>query len=154
MTSRRPHVSATPSRSVPAGSRRVPAARRPSTPARSTARRPVRPHRPSRDRVAQGRVLAILLVVSLLFGLVVVRLAQLQLLGPDRYVALGESQRVRPVELPAERGSVFDRSGYDLALSVPQHTVWTDPRLVTDAPAAAAALAPVLGVDQAVLLTK
>lgn len=93
-----------------------------------------------------------LAVVLLLFLVVVARLTQLQLLDGQRYAAFGASQRVRPVVLPAERGSVFDREGADLALSVPQHTVWADPRLVSDPQREADALAPVLGIDRDVLL--
>jgi cell division protein FtsI (penicillin-binding protein 3) len=95
---------------------------------------------------------AVLAVVVLLFLVVVGRLAQLQLVNGQRYAAFGESQRVRPVVLPAERGSVFDREGADLALSVPQHTVWADPRLISDPQREADALAPVLGIDRDVLL--
>ena len=84
--------------------------------------------------------------------MVVGRLAQLQLLNGGRYAALGASQRVRPVVLPAERGSVFDRDGADLALSVPQHTVWADPRLISDPQREADALAPVLNLDRNTLL--
>jgi cell division protein FtsI (penicillin-binding protein 3) len=94
----------------------------------------------------------VLAFVVLLFALVVGRLAQLQLLDGQRYAAFGASQRVRPVALPAERGSVFDRGLNDLALSVPQHTVWADPRLVSNPQAEAAALAPVLGIDSDTLL--
>ncbi|MEY2421650.1 MAG: hypothetical protein QOI95_1717 [Acidimicrobiaceae bacterium] len=93
-----------------------------------------------------------LLFVVLLFVVVVGRLAQLQLVNGQKYAAFGASQRVRPVVLAAERGSVFDRDGADLALSVPQHTVWADPRLVSDPQREADALAPVLGVDRDVLL--
>ena len=93
-----------------------------------------------------------LAVVVLLFLVVVARLAQLQLVDGQRYAELGASQRVRPVVLAAERGSVFDREGADLALSVPQHTVWADPRLVSDPQREADALAPVLGIDRDVLL--
>ena len=93
-----------------------------------------------------------LAVVVLLFLVVVGRLAQLQLVNGQRYAAFGASQRVRPVVLAAERGSVFDREGADLALSVPQHTVWADPRLVSDPQREADALAPVLGIDRDVLL--
>ncbi|MEY2448490.1 MAG: hypothetical protein QOH79_1966 [Acidimicrobiaceae bacterium] len=93
-----------------------------------------------------------LAVVVLLFLVVVGRLAQLQLVNGQKYAAFGESQRVRPLVLAAERGSVFDRDGADLALSVPQHTVWADPRLVSDPQREADALAPVLGVDKEVLL--
>ena len=93
-----------------------------------------------------------LLFVILLFLVVVGRLAQLQLINGQKYAAFGASQRVRPVVLPAERGSVFDREGADLALSVPQHTVWADPRLVSDPQREADALAPLLGIDRNVLL--
>jgi cell division protein FtsI (penicillin-binding protein 3) len=102
--------------------------------------------------VQRRRIIAVLVVVVLLFVLVAGRLAQLQLLDGHRYVQFGESQRVKPVTLPAERGSLFDRDGNDLAMSVPQHTVWADPRLVTNPQAEAAALAPVLGLDQNTLL--
>ncbi|HEY2813330.1 MAG TPA: penicillin-binding protein 2 [Acidimicrobiales bacterium] len=93
-----------------------------------------------------------LVFVVLLFVLVIGRLAQLQLVDGHKYVQFGESQRVHPVALPAERGSLFDRDGNDLALSVPQHTVWADPLLVSNPQAEAAALSPVLNVDQNTLL--
>lgn len=85
------------------------------------------------------------------FAAVVVRLTQVQMLDAGRYSALGESQRVRVVDLPAERGSVFDRNGQELALSMPQTTLWANPQLVTDARSEAAALAPVLGQDPVVV---
>jgi cell division protein FtsI (penicillin-binding protein 3) len=92
--------------------------------------------------------------VCLLFAVVVGRLAQLQAVGGNRYVALGESQRVRLVTLPGQRGSVFDRNGRDLALSIEQSTVVADPHLVGDSVVTAAKLAPLLGVDPAVLEPK
>ena len=99
-------------------------------------------------------MIGVLAFMLLLFTVVAGRLAQLQLVDGDRYVALGESQRIRPVVLPAERGSVFDRDGNDLALSVPQTTIWADPRLVSDPQREAAALAPVIGIDADSLLRK
>src|SRR5690606_19890842 len=48
--------------------------------------------------------------------------------------------------LAAERGAIYDRRGYELALSVPRTTVYTDPKFVQDPEAAAAALAPILDV--------
>ena len=92
--------------------------------------------------------------MTLACAAVVGRLAWLQVLAPDRYTELGVSQRTAAVVLPADRGSIFDRNGHELALSIRQHTVWADPRLVTDPAASAAALAPVLGADVAVLTTK
>ena len=75
----------------------------------------------------------------------------LQAIGRDRYAQLGLDQRVRKVQLAAERGSVFDRNGHDLAASVPQQTVWANPRVVTDPAAYAAQLAPIVGGDEASL---
>lgn len=100
------------------------------------------------------RLVALLVACCLLFTGVVARLATLQAVGSKRYVAFGESQRVRTIQLPGQRGSIFDRNGDDLALSVPQQTVWTDARVVTDPAGTAAKLAPLLGVDAAVLQRK
>jgi cell division protein FtsI (penicillin-binding protein 3) len=82
-----------------------------------------------------------------LFTIVVGRLGQLQITGAEALADLGDAQTVRSVALPAARGSVFDRNGQDLALSVARRTVWADPRYVEDAAASAAALGPVLGLD-------
>ena len=87
----------------------------------------------------------------LAFGVLAVRLVQVQSVAAGRYRAFGESQRVRTVKLPANRGAIFDRSGRDLALTVAQSTVTANPRLVTDPLRAAEALGPVLGIDPSVL---
>lgn len=122
--------------------------RRPPRPEVGYARRPPTPRRAERGDTGPGRRLRALLVVFvLLFCAVVVRLSQLQVTDRGRLEALGESQVVRTVPLPADRGSVLDRNGFDLALSLPRSTVWADPRYVEDPAATAAALAPVLGVD-------
>jgi cell division protein FtsI (penicillin-binding protein 3) len=149
LTPPRRKIATAPSRSVQAGSRRL--TRDPHRPHRPHRPPPRGPRPPSRD-TQRRRIIALLIVVVLLFVLVAGRLAQLQLLDGHRYVQFGESQRVKPVSLPAERGSLFDRDGNDLAMSVPQHTVWADPRLVTNPQVEAAALAPVLGIDQNTLL--
>lgn len=65
----------------------------------------------------------------------------------SKYAAMGESQRVRTITLPAERGAIFDRRGQELAMSVTQQSIWVNPSLVTDPLAAAGALAPILGED-------
>ena len=92
---------------------------------------------------------AFLIVVLLAFSVLAARLVQVQAISASRYAALGESQRLHDDLLPADRGTIFDRAGEDLALSVPQTTVWADPRLVADPLGTAQALAPVLGMDAA-----
>ncbi len=87
----------------------------------------------------------------MVFAAVGARLVDLQAVSRDRYTRLGLDQRVRTVQLAAERGSVFDRNGHDLAASVPQQTVWANPHVVTDPAAYAAQLSPIVGVDEAAL---
>jgi cell division protein FtsI (penicillin-binding protein 3) len=96
----------------------------------------------------------LLLVVAMAFGAVIVRLVDLQVVAPGRYAAAGMAQRLRTVQLPAERGSIFDRNGAELAMSVRQKTVWADPRYVHDPAATATALASVLHLDRAQLQSK
>ncbi|HET6952522.1 MAG TPA: penicillin-binding protein 2 [Acidimicrobiales bacterium] len=85
---------------------------------------------------------------------VVIRLTYVQVLGADRYVAYGRDQRIEPIELAGGRGSIFDRNGNDLAISIPQTTVAADPSVIADPAAAARALAPALGLDQAEVLAR
>ena len=88
-----------------------------------------------------------MLALTLLFVGVMARVADVSLVTQERYVAYGQAQRVRSEVLPATRGSVLDRAGAELALSVPATTVWADPRRVIDPGAAATTLAPVLDVE-------
>lgn len=88
------------------------------------------------------------MVVFTLIGVVLsVRLADLQLFRSDAYVEYGQQQRIRTIKLTADRGRILDRHGVELAISVPQMTVWADPSQVKDPAAAASALAPVLEMD-------
>lgn len=96
--------------------------------------------------------MSLLVVMLFLFSLLLVRVAELQTVSPERYVAFGEQQRVRSIDLPAARGSILDRNGEDLALSVNQTTVYANPQEIEDPVAAAAHLAPVLGLDQTELV--
>ncbi|MFN8035898.1 MAG: penicillin-binding protein 2 [Acidimicrobiia bacterium] len=124
---------AEPFRVGPASARRRPAA--------------IRVPRARLEKRSKQRLVALLLAMLLAFAGVAVRLVDLQVVSRDHYLQLGLDQRVRRVQLPAERGSIFDRNGNDLAVSVPAKTVWADPRLVGNAKRAADELAPVLGLD-------
>lgn len=116
------------------------------------SRRPVAGER-ARVGVAQ-RSVVLLLVLGCVLSAVAARLVQVQVLDAPRYAQLGLDQRLRKVTLAAERGSMFDRNGALLAVSTPAQTVWADPRLVEDPSTHAAKLAPLLGVDEGVLLER
>ena len=104
---------------------------------------------PAVVRVSRRRLVALLVVLVLAFVAVIGRLADVQAISAGPYAALGLAQRVRAVILPADRGTIFDRNGSALAMSVPQSTVYADPSLVTAPATEAAALAPVLGLSVA-----
>src|SRR5690606_624717 len=88
---------------------------------------------------------------------ITVRLIDLQAVGGDEYEAFGVSQRFQTIALPADRGSIFDRNGNDLAVSIPQRTIWADPRLIEDPYAVTTALTAELALspeESAALFTK
>jgi cell division protein FtsI (penicillin-binding protein 3) len=103
---------------------------------------------------SRRRLVALGVVMMLAFAGVAVRVTLVQGLSWREYSELGESQRLRRVQLPAERGSLLDRNGKELAMTMAQRTVWANPRLVSDPAAEARALAPVLEMDEARLRDK
>jgi cell division protein FtsI (penicillin-binding protein 3) len=64
------------------------------------------------------------------------------------------SQQVTDTALPAERGTVVDRKGQELAVSEPAADVSATPYLVRDPLKAAARLAPILGTTEEDLVQK
>lgn len=94
-----------------------------------------RPHR---------RVRALQIGIVVLFAAVMVRVAYTQTVDPDGYSAQGLRQRLDREVIPAARGSILDRRGQELALSIPQQTVWADPGEVVDPLGTAQRLASVL----------
>jgi cell division protein FtsI (penicillin-binding protein 3) len=97
-------------------------------------------------------MLVLLVVLMLAFAGIGVRLFQLQARDQSHLTSLGVSQRVTTVQLPAERGSIFDRNGVDLAVSVPQTTIVADPSVIKDPETYANEIAPIVGVDATTLL--
>src|SRR5690606_7664125 len=117
---------------------------------RATSRARPAPVPPPPHRAALGRPGArhadpgrrikwVRLAFLLLFVAVVARLGQLQVVARDELEERGELQRTRTLTLSADRGSLLDRNGGDLALSLPLPTVYADPSQVDDARATAAA---------------
>ncbi len=105
-------------------------------------------------RRSQRRMAGLLVVCTLAFAAVVVRLAQVQVLEPERYVARGAEQRQVSKVVPAGRGMLLDRDGVELALSVPRESIYADPALVRHPARTARVLAPILGIPEADLLDR
>ncbi|MBM3661014.1 MAG: penicillin-binding protein 2 [Actinobacteria bacterium] len=93
-------------------------------------------------------------MVAVVFTVLALRVADVQTRSRDYFQALGEDQRQKSVTLAAERGGIFDRNGYDLALSLDRQTIFADPRFIEHPAEYAAAIAPLVGVDEVELRVK
>ena len=89
--------------------------------------------------------------MALVVVAVVARLMYVQGVSAGRYAAVGQAQLLHTVTVPALRGSVVDRNGEPIAMSVLQTTIVADPHEVSDPRGEAAALAPILGTDPTTL---
>ena len=71
-------------------------------------------------------------IAAVLFLAVLARITVLQTVQADELRLAGKSQRTTEQRLKAHRGTIFDRDGADLALSVPARTITANPKLVLD----------------------
>ena len=79
------------------------------------------------------RLVAVFVIAALLFLAVLARVTLLQTVQADALRSAGKTQRTTEQRLKAHRGTIFDRDGADLALSVPASTITVNPKLVVDA---------------------
>jgi cell division protein FtsI (penicillin-binding protein 3) len=108
-------------------------------------------------RVREGgayRLVFFLLLVLGSFVAVASRLVMLQAVEAKKFDGLALRQRVRKVELAPNRGTVFDRSGEELAVSIGVDSIYATPYLIKDPEDAAGRLSVILGLDRAVVLGK
>jgi len=102
----------------------------------------------------RGRVTAVLVCFALGWMLILGRAGWLAL-GPDeRLEGRLKGQHHRVVEVAPQRGSIVDRLGRPLAVSVEMDSLYADPGMVEDADEAARMLAPLLNIDPKDLLAK
>lgn len=92
------------------------------------------------------RVVFVLLILGLWSGIVVARLAQIQISRHEDYLARAARQQERTLELNPMRGSILDRNGRVLAESVVATSVYADPQSISDPKATAAKLAEIDGI--------
>jgi cell division protein FtsI (penicillin-binding protein 3) len=116
-----------------------------------TRRRPA--HRAPKGLGRKGRVRAfeMLIICGMAFAVICVKLVSIQGLNSSSYLAAGGSEWEQTITLPGERGAILDRNGYELAMSIPQTTIYADDKEVSDPATESAELAPVLGMSATAL---
>lgn len=77
-------------------------------------------------------------------AVVLARLGYLQLFCYSEYLAKAQRQQQRIFEISPKRGTIYDRKGRELAVSIPMDSVFGDPAEISDAKMVARLLADVL----------
>ena len=93
------------------------------------------------------RLAYVRIAVSLMLCAMLLRTAYLQTIGSGQYRDASVSQRTRVNTVKAERGSILDRNGLELAIPIPLRTVFADPRQVIDPVGTARAIAALLAMS-------
>ena len=98
------------------------------------------------------RLKVLLIVVIGLLGLIVLRLVDLQVISSAKYSAYDRSQLAHVVPIIASRGDIVDRNGNLLAMSIPQSTIYADPKLIHDPQKVSNELASILSLPSTTIL--
>jgi cell division protein FtsI/penicillin-binding protein 2 len=103
-------------------------------------------------RLVNRRVRLLVAVFALAFAAVLLRAGWLQAVRAGSLDALAASQHREAITIPARRGTIFDRTGVELAIGERAITVYANPREVNDPRAVALAAGRDLGVAPEELL--
>ena len=98
-------------------------------------------------RSANRRVRILVVLFGLAFAAILGRAMWLQVVRAPGFEAMAARQQRETIEIPAGRGTIYDRTGAPLAIGEQATTVFADPRAVTDAQRVAVESARVLGVS-------
>jgi len=105
-------------------------------------------------RVLDLRLIAVGLIFVLAWAGIGYRLFRVQGADAADLAQLGFDQRVRHETIQAKRGTIYDRDGLELAVTVHGEALIADPSLVEDPAEAAAILAPIVGADYVELVQR
>ncbi len=154
------------SKAAPRDQRRPQGRRRSSTPPRGTKRRAAtRTQRTEAVRrritapppelraldqksgVPRIRLIAALLALSLALAVIVGRVAMLKTSDAESFRSAGTQQWTRTTDIIPQRGTIFDRHGNELSLSVPAAAISINPKLLEDGAATVRVLDDLLGLS-------
>ncbi len=106
------------------------------------------------DTLIQKRILLLLLVMLVVVVFSLGRLAYLQIWQNDFFQTKALEQRIQRIPIEGLRGTIYDRNGVPLAISVSAHTVYAIPAEIENAEVTAKTLAGILGLDEAFILQR
>ena len=98
-------------------------------------------------RLANRRIRLLLAVFALVFGLTLLRAAWLQGVRAASLGRMAAKQHRQTLTIPAGRGTIYDRTGVQLALGESATTVYADPKQISDPTKVAPVVARILRLD-------
>lgn len=113
-------------------------------------------NKPAKQGTIVWRFYVVLGIITFVYCGLLARTAYIQIIEPGMLQHQGDMRSLRTLANTVQRGSIVDRNGRQLAISVPVETVWADPKIVMKNDALSMtkhwqALADVLGQDVAKL---
>jgi len=102
-------------------------------------------------KIRMGIILAMFLV---LFIALISRAFQLQVLSGKKLKTLAQRQHTTVLQLPPERGVIYDRNGEKLAVSIMANSVCADPSKIADPTRASGQVAEILNLDSQAIFKK
>jgi len=106
------------------------------------------------QRSLRRRWLVVGVVALIWMAAVLARLSYLQLFCYGEYFARAQHQQRHVFEISPKRGTIYDRKGRELAVSIPMDSVFADPTDVKDASLVARLLSRVLNIPPEEIETK
>ena len=103
-------------------------------------------------RVVNRRVRLLVAAFTLAFAVVLVRAGWLQAVRGDSLGRLAASQHREAIAIPAHRGTIYDRTGVELAIGERAITVYANPRQIESPRTVALAVGRALGEDPVEIL--
>ncbi len=100
-----------------------------------------------RERRANHRIRLLLLSFGLLFIVAIGRATYVQAAQHDKFAKMATTQHRETIEIPAGRGTIYDRTGEPLAIGEQATTVYANPHNVVDAQRAAVVAGKTLGLS-------
>jgi len=101
----------------------------------------------ARTRSSNHRIRLLVVFFGLLFAVALGRAGWIQAVQHDRFATMASTQHRETIEIPAGRGTIYDRTGEPLAIGEQATTVYADPRNVADAQRAAVVAGKLLDLD-------
>jgi cell division protein FtsI/penicillin-binding protein 2 len=99
------------------------------------------------DRRANTRIRFLVVGFVVVFAVALGRAAWIQVVDGPGYAAMASRQHRETIEIPAGRGTIYDRTGTPLAIGEQATTVYADPRHVVAPAKAAVKAGAALGLD-------